>query len=84
MLDALRKTDAPAPATGGSEPPPDDVIVQLRNIHKSFGENDVLKGISLSVPKGSSEVVLGGSARGRACSSATSSASSGRTRARCG
>lgn len=65
MLDALKKSDAAAPVTGGSDPPPDDVVVQLRNIHKSFGENDVLKGVSLSLPKGSSEVVLGGSGSGK-------------------
>lgn len=65
MLDTLKKSDDTAPVTGGSDPPPEDVIVQLRNLHKSFGENDVLKGVSLSVPKGSSEVVLGGSGSGK-------------------
>lgn len=67
MLDALRKkksTDA-APVTGGSDPPPEDTIIQLRNVHKSFGENDVLRGISLSVTKGTSAVVLGGSGSGK-------------------
>jgi phospholipid/cholesterol/gamma-HCH transport system ATP-binding protein len=56
---------AAAPVTGGSPPPPEDTIIQLRNVHKSFGQNDVLRGISLSVEKGSSAVVLGGSGSGK-------------------
>ncbi len=54
-----------APVTGGSPPPPDDIIVEMRNVHKSFGENHVLRGISLSVKKGTSAVVLGGSGSGK-------------------
>ncbi|MEP0547723.1 MAG: ATP-binding cassette domain-containing protein [Rhodothermales bacterium] len=54
-----------APVTGGSPPPPDDVIVQMRNVHKTFGENHVLRGVSLSVKKGTSAVVLGGSGSGK-------------------
>ena len=66
MLDALKKkTPDAAPATGGSDPPPEDTIIQLRNVHKSFGENEVLRGISLSVKKGTSAVVLGGSGSGK-------------------
>ena len=65
MLDTLKKTAAAAPVTGGSPPPPDDVIVELRNLHKSFGTNHVLRGVSLSVPKGTSAVVLGGSGTGK-------------------
>ena len=79
MLDAFKTdgSDAPpdpapvpaapaaAPVTGGSDPPPDDTILELRNVHKSFGETHVLRGISLSVPKGTSAVVLGGSGTGK-------------------
>jgi phospholipid/cholesterol/gamma-HCH transport system ATP-binding protein len=51
--------------TGGSPPPPDDIIVQLRDIYKAFGETEVLRGVSLSVPRGSSSVVMGGSGSGK-------------------
>ena len=45
--------------------PVDDIIVELRDIHKSFGDQKVLDGISLSVPKGKSAVVMGGSGSGK-------------------
>jgi len=45
--------------------PSDDIIVELRDVHKSFGSNKVLDGISLSVPKGKSAVVMGGSGTGK-------------------
>lgn len=40
-------------------------MVRLVDIHKSFGEREVLKGISLDVPKGSVCVILGGSGMGK-------------------
>lgn len=39
--------------------------LDVRNIHKSFGANHVLKGVSLSVNKGDSLVILGGSGAGK-------------------
>src|SRR5690606_2416930 len=51
--------------TGGSTPPPDDVIIELRGVHKSFGDTHVLRGVSLAVEKGTSAVVLGGSGTGK-------------------
>ena len=54
-----------APVTGNSPPPPDDVIVQLRDVHKGFGTKKVLRGINVSVKKGTSAVVLGGSGTGK-------------------
>jgi phospholipid/cholesterol/gamma-HCH transport system ATP-binding protein len=49
----------------GSGPPPDDVIIELRDIRKSFGKNEVLCGISLLVERGTSAVVMGGSGSGK-------------------
>lgn len=40
-------------------------MIQLENIHKSFGSKKVLQGVDLSVPKGKSLVVLGGSGTGK-------------------
>ena len=51
--------------TGNSPPPPDDVVVELRDVHKSFGSKHILKGVSMAVERGTSAVVLGGSGTGK-------------------
>jgi phospholipid/cholesterol/gamma-HCH transport system ATP-binding protein len=40
-------------------------MIEARNLHKSFGPKRVLAGIDLSVPKGQSLVVIGGSGTGK-------------------
>ena len=40
-------------------------IISIKNLHKSFGENKILKGINLSVNKGESLVILGRSGSGK-------------------
>ena len=40
-------------------------MIEIRDLWKSFGENDVLKGITLTIPKGQTYVVLGGSGSGK-------------------
>lgn len=52
-----------APNRNGA--PPEGVAIEMRNVHKSFGENHVLKGIDLSVKEGTSSVVMGGSGTGK-------------------
>jgi len=44
---------------------PDDSIISLRDIHKSFGERHVLRGISLDVRRGETVVIVGGSGTGK-------------------
>lgn len=44
---------------------PDDPIIQIRGLHKSFGENHVLRGIDFEVPVGSTVVILGASGSGK-------------------
>lgn len=66
--DARRGGDADDPdAVGavGSGPPPEDTIIELRDLHKSFGDLDVLNGASLAVEEGTSAVVMGGSGAGK-------------------
>ena len=53
------------PVTGHAPPPPDDVVVELRDVHKSFGPKHILRGVNLAVPRGTSAVVLGGSGTGK-------------------
>ncbi|WP_417602987.1 ABC transporter ATP-binding protein [Primorskyibacter flagellatus] len=40
-------------------------MIELRDIHKSFGTNHVLRGVNLSVAKGESLVIIGGSGTGK-------------------
>ncbi len=40
-------------------------MIKLENIHKAFGNNRVLEGLDLEVPRGESLVVIGGSGSGK-------------------
>ncbi|MAO25665.1 ATP-binding cassette domain-containing protein [Roseovarius sp.] len=40
-------------------------MIELRDVHKSFGPIDVLRGVNLSIPTGSSMVIIGGSGTGK-------------------
>jgi len=40
-------------------------IISVKNLHKSFGEHNVLSGVNLEVEKGKSIVILGGSGTGK-------------------
>jgi phospholipid/cholesterol/gamma-HCH transport system ATP-binding protein len=40
-------------------------VIEVRDLWKSFGDNHVLKGVSLVIPKGTTYVVLGGSGSGK-------------------
>ena len=53
------------PIHGNSPPPPDDVVVDLRDVYKGFGPKKILKGVNLAVERGTSAVVLGGSGTGK-------------------
>ncbi|WP_164657810.1 ABC transporter ATP-binding protein [Tropicibacter sp. Alg240-R139] len=40
-------------------------MIKLDNVKKSFGDNHVLRGMDLEIPKGSSMVIIGGSGTGK-------------------
>ncbi|MEE9427126.1 MAG: ATP-binding cassette domain-containing protein [Paracoccaceae bacterium] len=40
-------------------------MIELQNIHKSFGSKTVLAGVNLTIPKGESMVIIGGSGTGK-------------------
>ena len=40
-------------------------MIQLENVHKAFGDNHVLRGVTLEIPKGTSMVIIGGSGTGK-------------------
>ncbi|MDJ0828016.1 MAG: ATP-binding cassette domain-containing protein, partial [Rhodobacter sp.] len=40
-------------------------MIELRDVHKAFGANQVLRGMTLTIPKGASMVIIGGSGTGK-------------------
>ena len=40
-------------------------MIELRDVHKAFGQNQVLRGVDLKVAKGESIVIIGGSGTGK-------------------
>lgn len=40
-------------------------MIRFENVHKAFGNNRVLRGLTLEVPKGTSMVIIGGSGTGK-------------------
>ncbi|WP_171124778.1 MULTISPECIES: ABC transporter ATP-binding protein [unclassified Ruegeria] len=40
-------------------------MIRMENVHKAFGSNQVLRGMSLDIPKGTSMVIIGGSGTGK-------------------
>jgi len=57
--------EAHAAIAGIETPPPSEIVVALRAVHKRFGEREVLRGVSLDVEEGTSAVVMGGSGTGK-------------------
>lgn len=45
--------------------PLDQPIIELKDVWKSFGENDVIRGLSLTVPTGATTVIIGESGSGK-------------------
>ena len=52
-------------ATGGNGWTPDQPMVSLKDVHKSFGDLEVLKGVSLDVMKGEVICIIGPSGSGK-------------------
>lgn len=55
------KTNIDSPTAPNSNVP----VIEIKGLHKSFGKNEVLKGINLSVNKGENLVILGRSGSGK-------------------
>ena len=59
---AVKPSAAPE---SSSAAPPGGIAVELRDVHKRFGDHEVLRGLSLSAMEGTSCVVMGGSGSGK-------------------
>ncbi len=44
---------------------PSHPMIRMDQVHKAFGDNRVLRGMDLTIPKGSSMVIIGGSGTGK-------------------
>ena len=40
-------------------------MIEMRDVHKAFGPNQVLRGMTLTIPRGTSMVIIGGSGTGK-------------------
>ncbi|MCX8952867.1 ATP-binding cassette domain-containing protein [Ruegeria sp. NA] len=40
-------------------------MIRMENVHKAFGDNRVLQGMNIEIPKGTSMVIIGGSGTGK-------------------
>ncbi|WP_299437089.1 ATP-binding cassette domain-containing protein [uncultured Rhodospira sp.] len=43
----------------------EDLILRVEDLHKRFGEHDVLRGVSLTLGRGETKVVMGSSGTGK-------------------
>ncbi len=58
-------THFPPAQPPGSGPPPDSIAIEFREVYKAFGDKRILEGVSMTVPRGASCVVMGGSGMGK-------------------
>jgi NitT/TauT family transport system ATP-binding protein len=58
-------SDIPTPTTGSAAPIPDDELLVVRNLTKSFGDHQVLGGIDVSVRSGEFLCIVGPSGAGK-------------------
>lgn len=58
-------TPTTASASRPDDAPPEDIIIAMREVYKSFGDKHVLRGATLDVERGTSAVVMGGSGAGK-------------------
>ena len=42
-----------------------DVVIDIKNLHKSFGANQILRGVNLTIKRGENVVILGKSGSGK-------------------
>ena len=65
VVERLEPIATPTDAPEASQPTAMKAIVEVEGVHKSFGDNHVLKGITLQIPERDITVVIGGSGSGK-------------------
>lgn len=65
MNDPHMTTTSSTPATGRRGEGADAPMIELRNLYKAFGDNQVLKGVSMTVKRGSVTSLIGPSGSGK-------------------
>ena len=65
MVSASGKDSSPSKAASSRRGPPPDDIVVLKDIRKSYGKAEVLRGINLVARRGETTVIIGGSGAGK-------------------
>jgi phospholipid/cholesterol/gamma-HCH transport system ATP-binding protein len=60
-----RELGATGRPSGGARADPELLALETRDLHKAFGAHEVLRGVNLTIPEGTSSVVLGPSGTGK-------------------
>lgn len=60
-----QEESAPAQGEEAAQPDSDDVLIRITDLHKSFGKNEVLRGVTTQVRKGEKVVIIGPSGSGK-------------------
>ncbi len=59
------QTPQPAATTSTQDPPQADVLLELKNVYKSFGSKPILRGANMTIRRGEAVGIIGGSGTGK-------------------
>ena len=59
------QTSQPAATTSKQDPPQADVLLELKNVYKSFGSKPILRGANMTIRRGEAVGIIGGSGTGK-------------------
>jgi ABC-type glutathione transport system ATPase component len=59
---AALSSPSPMPTQQKSD---DDVLIELRDVHKSFGSKKILRGVNIKIRRGEAVGIIGGSGTGK-------------------
>lgn len=55
----------PAAATAAHSPTQADVLIEMKNVYKSFGSKPILRGANITIRRGEAVGIIGGSGTGK-------------------
>jgi len=62
---APTQTPQPVATTSAQDPPQADVLLELKNVYKSFGSKPILRGANMTIRRGEAVGIIGGSGTGK-------------------